>query len=290
MKKNKNKLNLIDQRIFKYWQALFMAFYSRRLYIDVAKRWRGFGLMYFLMLILIASIPASIKVMYDFSLYYDTSFLEPLQKMPSFAVDHGKLNFDYFMPYEVKNSKGDTVIIFDNKNSINQINYIYPNWMLFIANDRMYYRSPKTSVMSAIRNESGKEMTMQPFEGMQHESFEPFYFLRDTHFASLKWYFIALVYPLLSAMLFGFFAMFLVFMSSVGKICSIVVFKHKIKFKEAYRLMAVASGSCIGLFILTFSMNQHVPFIGFYLLVAIILYFCFAILTIRRESKGMVLA
>ena len=42
--KIKNKLKLIDAPVYRYWDALYMSFYSRRLYVDVGKRWRGLGI------------------------------------------------------------------------------------------------------------------------------------------------------------------------------------------------------------------------------------------------------
>ncbi len=51
--KIKNKLKPIDAPAYGYWKALYMSFYSTRLYVDVGKRWRGIGLLYLLFFVVV---------------------------------------------------------------------------------------------------------------------------------------------------------------------------------------------------------------------------------------------
>src|SRR5476651_2545843 len=59
--KEKNKLKLIDAPVYGYWKALYMSFYSRRLYVDIGKRWHGFGLVYLLLAIAVLSLPFALR-------------------------------------------------------------------------------------------------------------------------------------------------------------------------------------------------------------------------------------
>ena len=75
MIKKKQTLRPLDAPIYNYWQALYRSFYSGRLYIDVIKRWRGFGALYLLLAISLASIPLSLRIMVDFNHYFEKKMI-----------------------------------------------------------------------------------------------------------------------------------------------------------------------------------------------------------------------
>ncbi len=293
MKKNKTKLSSNDKSIFKYWQALYLSFYSVRLYVDVAKRWKGFGFGYFLMLIAIAVIPLSIKAMQVCNRYYDYQMIDPLKKIPDFAVDRGRLVFTGITPYVIKNVYEDPVIVIDPNSTLTEINYVYPKWMLFITSDRFYLRLPNLSIFEdetmprATLN--SPDINMQSFESIEYETFNSAYWLEQTHFSSIKWYFIVATYPIFVAVLFGFFAVVLGLMTILGRAFSKIIFKFGLTFKQAYRIMLVSSGCGISVFVLGMPYVARMPVVGFFLMIAIILYFCFAVLAIKKESKSLVL-
>ncbi|PJD94311.1 MAG: hypothetical protein CK424_00365 [Legionella sp.] len=293
MKKNKTKLSSMDKSLFGYWQAFYLSFYSARLYIDVAKRWKGFGLAYFLLLICIAAIPLSIKTMLVCNRYYDNQLIDPLKKIPDFSVDHGRLVFHGITPYVIKNVYHDAVIVIDPNSTLTEINYVYPHWMLFITSDRFYLHLPKLSMfeddITPVATINSEDIDMQSFSDIQSETFNVTFWLQQTNLLHLKWYFIVAVYPVFVALLFGFFSVLLVMMTFVGKAFSTTIFKFGLQFKQAYRIMLVSSGCGISLFVLGLPYVTRMPITGFFLLAAIILYFCFAVLAIKRESKSLVL-
>lgn len=294
MKKNKTNLNAIDSRIYKYWQALYLAFYSSRLYIDVGKRWRGFGLTYFLLVIAIAAIPLSVKSVMLFNDYYNNQIIEPIKKIPNFTVTQGRLVFPGFTPYLISNNKNEVAIIIDEKTNLTEINYLYPQWMIFITSDRMYIRLPKLSFIPGklqpeLATSSIKDTEMKLFEGIPYAVFNGEFWGDNTDMTSTKRSLMIVIYPTITFLLYGFFAVFLWFMTILGKAFSYSMFKFKIGFKCAYRLMLVSSGSAISLFIMSLSFGRF-PLMGLYLFIVIVMYFFFAVLSLKRESKSMVLA
>ncbi|HEL8434089.1 TPA: hypothetical protein U0D75_002421, partial [Legionella pneumophila] len=84
--KEKNKLKPIDAPIYSYWQALYMSFYSKRLFVDVGKRWRGIGLIYLLLVVAICSIPFSIRIASDFNKTFNQQIIQPLLQLPTVYV------------------------------------------------------------------------------------------------------------------------------------------------------------------------------------------------------------
>jgi hypothetical protein len=55
---------------YHYWQAFILSLYSPKLYVDVAQRWRGFGLNYLLLLVALLCIPFSIRFIANFNIYF----------------------------------------------------------------------------------------------------------------------------------------------------------------------------------------------------------------------------
>lgn len=293
MKNNKTNLNPIDHRVFKYWEALYMAFYSSRLYVDVGKRWRGFGLLYFFLVIAIAVVPFSIKSMFMLNDYFDDQIIFPLKKIPQFEIKQGKLSFDYFMPYLIKSRNGDVVVVVDDKVSLTEVNYAYPHWMLFITSDCFYSKTPSPSFFNGSAFESdnlhSKEVTMQPFADIQSGSLSGGKWLEQAGIEQTKWYFLFSIYPSLLGFLYGIFTVLLLFVAILAKAVAHIFLNYKISFAHSYRLLLVSSGSGVSLFIMSLSFGQ-LPLMGLCLLMSIALYFCYAILCLKRESKQVVLA
>lgn len=294
MKNNKTNLNALDRRIYKYWQALYLSFFSSRLYIDVGKRWRGLGLTYFLLVIALATIPLSITSIQKFNTYYNDQLLDPLKKVPSFAIENGQLYFPYFMPYLIKTKQDKVVIIIDDKLNLTEINAQYPQWMIFITADRLYIRLPHLSflpgeVVSPLGRADGKDIKMHSFSEIRNDTFNGEYWVDHTNLSSMKRYMMLSIYPCITTLLFTFFGTFLVVLAILGKAFAYTIFKFRLSFKQAYRLLAVSSGCGISLFIISLGFGRF-PGLGFYLMVVIILYFFYAVLSLRRESKSLVLS
>lgn len=294
MKNNKTNLNAVDRRIYSYWQALYLAFFSSRLYVDVGKRWRGFGLSYLLLVISLAAIPLGLKSIRMFDEYYTQQLIEPIKKIPTFEVVRGRLVFPFFMPYFVKNQQNEEVIIIDDKPNLTEINYIYPHWMMFITTDRLYIRLPHLSfipheIMPTWSNYNSNNVSMQMFTHIPHAVFNSEAWTEHTNMALTKRYMLISIYPTLIFLLFGFFSILLWLMTVLGKAFTTTLFKFKIGFKRAFRLMVVSSSSVIGLFIMSLSLGRF-PLEGLYLLIVIVMYFFFAVLSLKKESTNMVLA
>ena len=294
MKNNKTNLNALDKRIYKYWQAWFLAFFSSRLYIDVGKRWRGWGLGYFFLLIAFVAIPISIKAIHMFNQYYKYEFLDPIEKIPSFEIRQERLVFPYFMPYLIKNKYNEVSIIIDENANLTEINYIYPRWMMVINRDHIYIRLPVLSFLASDRmapklaNISTNNVDAQSFKNISYASFNGKYWVSESHLSKMRWYFLISMYPSLTMLLFGFFSVFLFFLAILGRAFSYTILKFKLDFKRTYRLMLVSAGTGVSVFILSLSYVK-LPLLGFYLLLIITLYFFYAIMCLKRESKKMVL-
>lgn len=294
MKNNKTNLNALDKRLYKYWQALFLAFYSSQLYIDVGKRWKGWGLTYFLMVVAIAAIPISFKSIHLFNNFYKYEFLQPFEQIPSFEIKQGKLIFPYFMPYLIKNKYNEVSIIIDDKANLTEINYIYPKWMMVITHDRMLIRLPTLSFVPkenrapALASVYSQNIDVQEFKDITYASFNGKTWVDQSDLSKTRWYFVLSLYPTITMLFFGLFTVFLFFFAILGKAFAHIIFKFRMEFKRIYRLMLVSSGAGISVFLMSLTYVE-LPMLGAYLLLIITIYFFYAVLSVKRESKKMVL-
>lgn len=291
MKKNNANKQPKNKKLYQYWQALYLSFYSRAFYLDVAQRWRGYGLRYFLLVVALSALPIAIKTAHNFNHYYDKQLVEPLKKMPTVIINKGKLTFDYFMPFLIKNAQGDVVVIIDTQGQLTKINYIYPHWMMLVTEDAVYFRPPKFSILPTSTFEPAdvaQDYKALSFEGIDFESFNASMWLDGTGFMQQKWLVLCLIYPLFVGLLFGFFSGLNAMMAILGKALSHTVFKFRLGYKEAYRLMMVSSGCGISIFIMALSYNGNKQFMGLYLMIAVAFYFSFAVLSVRRTGQHLI--
>ena len=246
------------------------------------------------MLVALATIPISIKSMHIFNQYYKYEFLDPIEKIPSFEIKQGKLSFPYFMPYLIKNKYKEVAIIIDENANLTEINYTYPKWMMVITRDQMFIRLPSISllprenVVPQLASISSPNIDRQAFKDIQYASFNGKYWVSETNITKTRWYLLLSLYPSITMVMFGFFTVLLFFMAILGKAFSYTILKFKLDFKRTYRLMLVSSGTGVSIFILSLSYIA-LPMLGFYLFLIISLYFFFAVMSLKRESKIMVL-
>lgn len=91
-KKPSNINHIANNNHYTYLQALILSFYSPKIYIDVAKRWRGLGFIYLFFLSMILSVPMAIQMTTQINQYFKY-FVEPSQAgVPDLSIDHGKIS------------------------------------------------------------------------------------------------------------------------------------------------------------------------------------------------------
>ncbi len=93
---------------------LFMAFFSKSLYRDVARAWKGHGLVFLFSAVALCTIPFVLLVQSEVSNLLSKEVPKIVTQMPSIEITNGKVTIDRSQPYFVKDDKsGDPLIIFD---------------------------------------------------------------------------------------------------------------------------------------------------------------------------------
>lgn len=287
-KRNKN-IRLIDAPLYHYWQAIYCSFYSSRLYIDVVKRWRGYGFLYLLMMISLVTIPASIRLIYDFDRYFNEEILQPVSMFPLLYVQNGDVVFDKPMPYFIKNKKGEVIDIIDTTGKVTNITSKYPKLVFLMTKNKLYSRLPKLNVfLNTTDISSEDEVHVSKFDKSMNEVFNAEQWTKSTRTQRAKWFVEVLIYPILVFAIYGLYLVIMPLFGYVAIIFAQVVIKHKLKFKEGLRLFIVTSTPQMFLFGVLFTSGLSFNGSGILQIICMAIYFNCAVLCLKNDSKKMV--
>lgn len=287
-RKNKNTLKPVDAPSYGYWSALFMSFYSKRLYIDVGKRWHGIGLLYLLLAVAICAIPYSVKMSFEFDRDFQEQLIGPIKQLPTIYIQNGEVNFDKPMPYFIKNEKGQIVSIIDTTGTVNEFTKEYPKLTLLINKDQMAFRLPAPSMMNLVDEDNRGPSIIQPFDAGMNMMFDGNSIVNSTSIYGLKYAGQIIIYPIVVAIFYSLLVVFFLVLAFLGQVFSTIFFSFKLGFRKSCRLFMVASTPMLSILILFLTFNLIFPGFGFILLILLCGYFSFAIYSLRSESLQMV--
>ena len=289
MSKKNQDIRKVDAPIYHYWQALYMALYSSRLYIDVAKRWQGYGILYMLLLIVIVSTPLSVRIMLDFKHYFDEQLSYPIEQLPTLYIQNGNVVFDKSMPYLIKNKVGDVIAIVDTTGKVTEIGAAYPKLSILVTKDKLYYRPPQFKLLLQIPAPTvdGSVVTKSFGKGT-NGVFVGKNWLVTSGISKLKYSTEVLIYPVLALFWFGIYTVFLMALAYMAHLFALILFKYKLKYKDACRLFLVASTAQVVTLFVLLTANITLRGGGLIYMVLLAVYFNYAVICVRRESNRMV--
>ncbi len=98
---------------------LYMSFYSKSLYRDVARNWSGLCLWYLLSLVALCLIPEVMTLQTDLSDYMNTEAPKIIRQFPTITITKGTASVDGQQPFYIRDEKtGRPVIIIDTTGSV----------------------------------------------------------------------------------------------------------------------------------------------------------------------------
>ena len=289
MSKKAQAIRTIDAPLYRYWQALYMSLYSSRLYVDVAKRWHGYGFIYLLLVIALASIPFSARMIIDFNRFFEEGMMEPLKVLPPLYVQNGEISFDKPMPYFIKNNAGAIVVIIDTTGSIDSMTKKYPKLTILITKNKVIYRAPKLELfLKGSRSQKPRDVYIQELKKGSNEVFDAKEWLGTSGVLTLRWATEILLYPTLVAFMFGLAIVILLSIALLAQVVAQILFMVRLTYKQSCRILLVAMTLPCVLFFIGLTANIIVPKIGFLYLIVLTIYYCYAVLALKRENRRMV--
>lgn len=101
---------------YSYFHALVLSFFSKALYRDVGRQWRGTGLAYLLLVIALVWIPTVIKGHLGLAAFVKNDAPAITQQIPPITIVNGKASTDAPLPHLIKDPKsGDTIALIDTR-------------------------------------------------------------------------------------------------------------------------------------------------------------------------------
>jgi hypothetical protein len=288
--KEKNQLKPIDTPVYGYWSALWRSFYSRRLYVDVGKRWKGFGIVYLLFVIALFSIPFFFRMTVSLNQSFKEQIIEPLLKIPVFYIQNGEVAFDKPMPYIINNDKGQTVVIIDTTGKVNGFTDEYPYLSILVNKDRISFKVPSPQLFNMHTKSPptvrGKPI-VQPFDKGANLVFDGKKLVEQNSITGLKYASQAMLYPIIVGIFFSIFVVFFLVLALMGQTFSSIFFSFKVNFATSCRLLTVAGTLMLLVLFLILTLNRVFQGLGAILFFLLIIYYSYALFALRAESRSV---
>jgi hypothetical protein len=289
VRKKKQQLKAVDSPLFNYWQAFYMSLYSDRLYIDVLKRWSGFGMMYFLLLVTLLSVPVSFLYVGKLAHYIDDNLIYPIENMPLIILQDGQASIDEPMPYFVKSRQGEDIIEIDTTAGVKKFSKKNKSLILLLTKDSLKLRLPSVLTTPNNKQEFDPQFFNQEYSQNYSEIFSGRRWLNASGLKHTVVYAAVFVYVGIIGILFSIGFLLNLVLSSIGRIISTLVLKYPVSFKESVRLAFIASTGPFTLLVILHCMGLDSRAIGGPWYIALVAcYFSFAIISVKRESKFLV--
>lgn len=285
-KEKSKQLKPIDTPVYRYWSALYMSFYSRRLYVDVGKRWRGLGILYLLLVIALFSIPFSLRMSFSLNQAFKEQITDPLSKIPVFIIQNGEVSFNKPMPYLIKNDQGEVVIIVDTTGEINDFPSKYPYLTILVNKNKISLKVPSLKLFNMAETKPSKGTPLvQTFDKGTNLVFDGKKIAEEDSIRNLRFYSELMIYPMVVAMLFSIFIILFLVLAFLGQVFSTIFFSFSVTFAQSSRLLAVAGTPMLLLLLVMLTLNSIFMGSGYILFALLVFYYSFALYSLRAESR-----
>jgi len=112
-----------NRRRYTIIHPLFMSFFSKDFYRDVAQNWKNYAFLYLLFLLALCSVVKTVKIHYDLSDFLTKHAPAFISQFPAVTFSNGKASIEADEPYFIKDPKsGEDIIIIDTTGQINSLN------------------------------------------------------------------------------------------------------------------------------------------------------------------------
>jgi len=99
---------------YSIFHPLVLSFFSKSLYRDVGKNWRGTGLLYLFIILALLWIPTVIKGHLGLAAWVDGDSKEITKQIPAITITKGQVSTDVTTPHVIKDPKtGEDIAIID---------------------------------------------------------------------------------------------------------------------------------------------------------------------------------
>ena len=128
-------------RRYSVLQALPLSFFSRPLYRDVARSWRGAGLVYLLLLAALPTALIVVRMELELTRWIRTDAGPIADQLPPIRILHGVVRVDGQLPITIRDSKGEAFAIIDT--TVSEAEFLGSGATLMLTSNRLYLHRPQ---------------------------------------------------------------------------------------------------------------------------------------------------
>ena len=124
---------------YNYLQAIYMSFYSRRLYRDVANNW-GLGVVLYLFVLLVLCVLVLMFKYQPMILIATEKFSNTyITQMPELTIDKGQVTTPQQKPYFIGTPSGNILAIIDTSGRYTNLDKVPKSTRILLTKDSLYY-------------------------------------------------------------------------------------------------------------------------------------------------------
>ena len=228
---------------YSIFHPLVLSFFSKSLYRDVGKHWRGTGLLYLLVVLALVWIPTIIKGHLEMSKWVDGDSKEITKQIPAITITKGRVSTDVTTPYFIKDPKtGSDIAVIDTTGEHETLENTDAKLLL-----------TKSKVIV-----SKNEMETQTYD---LSGIQSFYLDRpkvENWLTAVRRWFVPVLYPLAVIFSFIFRAIQILIYALVGLLFARILHAN-LDFKTLMRLAAIAITPVLVLDLILEFVPRHIP-------------------------------
>jgi hypothetical protein len=254
---------------YSIFHPLVLSFFSKSLYRDVGKNWRGTGLLYLLIVLALVWIPTIIKGQLAASAWINGDSKEVTKQIPPITITKGQVSTDVPMPHFIKDPKtGADIAIIDTTGKYDNLDN--SDAKLLLTKSKLIVRRNET------RSETYDISGVQSFY-LDHTKVEGWLALGKT-------WFIPVLYPLAFLFSFIFRAVQILIYAVVG-LAFAKILNANLDFKTLMRLSAIAITPVLVLNLIFEFVPGRIPWWGLLGVIVALAYLFFAV-KVNAEPGG----
>lgn len=272
---------------YHYFNAFYLSFFSGRFYIDVIRKWRGFGILYLLWILSILALPYSIRMMHSYYQHIDQKLFQPTKQLPPLSIRNGEVQFHSPMPYLIKNTAGTVVAIIDTTGKIIQLPYfLYPDASVLITKNALHTYLPFPDILHAADAIQPKE-SVSLFRSSDHIDFMSEDLFAKTHLRFIGIALMCSLYFVIVMLYLGLYLAILFAFGFVGQMIARHIVKVILPYQVTTRLVAVAATPQAVIYFGLLAINQLPLGMSMYFIASVAVFFSIGLLAYRRDSKAI---
>jgi hypothetical protein len=268
------------KNLYTYWETFLLSFYSQEVYVDAAKRWRGFGALYLFFVCFILTFPLYFKFVGTVNSYFKEYIMPSVSVAPDLLIHNGTVTI---MEKGTGKPMKKQVWIWPATPSAK-----YTSPFILISPTRTSDSFSTVSIPILVTHNAVRLNFEHPF--MKKAFLEKMLIpisTKDDHLLSADLLtrmaentrsdFIALGYCLMAYLLWGAGLIFLYVFSILGRMVASMFLYYPLRWKESIRLLVVASTPSLVYIDVVYSFTSLNTYWLITFCLMTFMYFCFGV-------------